>query len=105
MSADIIRNRRLQSASIKDLFLTAPKRAALAEFLEAGAVAFLNEKRDGFWNFRAKSAIALLISGAAVIEQGELRLTELGQILCAGEMVSGEHGVQLPNEQTSIPVR
>jgi hypothetical protein len=61
--------------------LTRPQQDALDEFLRAGTVVFVNQKRDGFENFHAKKAIALLIARVAEIEGDRLRLSPVGEML------------------------
>lgn len=68
---------------MKELLLTAPQREALDRLVDAGGVAFVNQKRNGFDQFRACDALALLIGRLAEVEQGELRLSALGHLLTA----------------------
>lgn len=68
---------------MKELLLTAPQREALDRLVNAGGVAFVNQKRNGFDQFRACDALALLIARLAEVEQGELRLSALGRLLTA----------------------
>lgn len=64
-----------------ELLLTAVQREALAEFVRLGGVVYVNQKRDGFEEFRTRQAVALIIAGAAAVEGQELRLTPLGEML------------------------
>ena len=60
--------------------LTKRAQEALHRYIHAGPV-MVNMKKDGFDQFRASDALALIIAGVAVVEEGTLRLTNVGSML------------------------
>jgi hypothetical protein len=71
---------------MKEGLLTVPQREALDRFVKAGGVAFVNAKKNGFDQFRAQDALALIIGNLVVVEMGELHLSLLGQMLTTSEI-------------------